>query len=262
MSAKASAASRIVIALFLLGLSAPGGICGPDGFSTTPYRHGEVLRYKVRYGPIRLGTLVISQDPADSLGRRTAVVRMEAQTAPGLPLIQVQWTNRSVVLPSYPSTRDFNYDSQLDGGVHLRCRYEASTREAVITQDSAGIVLPEIRRRLDAPGYDAGGVIMMMRCMSGSGMKAILPTLLVEDFRPTLLDFTREVEQVKVPAFDQPVRAVRFDGKLEWVLPTAAGLTGDIHGWLTPDEAAIPVKATAKIVLGSITLELESFERP
>jgi hypothetical protein len=76
------------------------------------------------------------------------------------------------------------------------------------------------------------------------------------------LDFTPRLETVEVPAFHAPFRAIRFDGRAEWVLPTAAGMTGEFHGWLTQDEAAIPVKATVRIFLGSVTLELESFERP
>ncbi len=43
---------------------------------------------------------------------------------------------------------------------------------------------------------------------------------------------------------------------------SVAGLTGAFEGWLTDDDDAILVEGSAKIFLGSITLELESCERP
>jgi hypothetical protein len=262
MNGSLFAGCRIVIASLFLCLLAPGGARGGEGFSTAPFRDGEVLRYRVRYGPIRLGTLVLSQEAADSMGGTKSIVRMTAEAAPGLPILKARWSNRSLLVPSYPSLREFDYISALEDGTHVHCRYDGVGRQVVIVEERAGAAAREVRRSVDGPVYDAGGVVMMIRCMSGSGRKVDLPTLVVEDFRATALDFTPRLETVEVPAFHAPVRAVRFDGRAEWVLPTAAGMTGEFHGWLTPDEAAIPVKATVRIFLGSVTLELESFERP
>jgi len=39
-------------------------------------------------------------------------------------------------------------------------------------------------------------------------------------------------------------------------------MKGPFRGWFSDDDAAIPLKAKVEIFLGSIVLELESYERP
>jgi hypothetical protein len=251
-----------IVALLLLCMTVTRGLANPDGLSTAPFCGGEVLRYRVRYGPLHLADLVITQDLADSAGGRKAVLRMTGESTSHLPGMKLKWSNRAVLLPAYPCMRDFEYVSALEDQTRLTCRYDADGRQAVIEETSVDAAPQRILRPMDGPVYDAGGIFMMIRAMSGSGRKAGFSTLVVDEFRPTLLEFTPCVEDVEVPAFPGKARGVRVNGKAEWNLPTAAGMTGAFHVWVTEDEAAIPLKATVKIFLGSVTVELMSYERP
>jgi hypothetical protein len=38
-------------------------------------------------------------------------------------------------------------------------------------------------------------------------------------------------------------------------------MSGEFHGWVTDDDAAVILKAEVKILLGSVRIELESYER-
>lgn len=64
----------------------------------------------------------------------------------------------------------------------------------------------------------------------------------------------------KIDAVDYPIRVVELEGKAEF--EGIFGLTGDFTGWFSDDEAAVPIKAKMKVILGSITLELIEWKRP
>ena len=255
--------ARAIPTAMILAVLTTTGASAEGGFSTTPFRGGEVLRYGVRYGPIRLGTLVVTQEEVKGAGGgEKIVVRMCAESAPGLPFLKTKWANRSLLVPSFPSLRDFEYASGEDDATRLHYLYDAARGMVEIERECATGPRTVCRLRHDGPVYDAGGMFMMIRCMSGSGRRTSLPAIVDQEIRPTRFDFTDAVEDVEVPAFATPVKAHRFDAVAEWVLPTACGMSGEFHGWLTADGAAIPLKGTVHIFLGAVTIELESFERP
>lgn len=77
----------------------------------------------------------------------------------------------------------------------------------------------------------------------------------------TDLQFDGEVEEVEVDACDQPVRTRKFTGFAHWSGGTSVGLTGEFTGWLSDDDASVPMRAEMRTLLGSITLELEQWAR-
>ncbi len=77
-----------------------------------------------------------------------------------------------------------------------------------------------------------------------------------------MLDFTGPIENVEIDAFDRPIRTRKYTGFADWKGGTSAGLSGEFTGWVSDDEAAIPLQAEMKVFLGSIRLELERWHRP
>jgi hypothetical protein len=71
-----------------------------QSFAQSPAEHhdplvaGKVLRYKVKWSFIRLGTVTIRQVPADS-GRM--LLQMSVQSTPSLPFIDVHFSNQTYV---------------------------------------------------------------------------------------------------------------------------------------------------------------------
>jgi hypothetical protein len=62
-------------------------------------------------------------------------------------------------------------------------------------------------------------------------------------------------------ALDDPVRTRKYKGFVHGQGGTSAGLSGEFTGWVSDDEAAIPLQAEMKVLLGSIHLELERWTR-
>jgi hypothetical protein len=64
----------------------------------------------------------------------------------------------------------------------------------------------------------------------------------------------------EIDAVEYPIDTIEFDGRAEFV--GIFGLTGGFSGWFSNDEAAIPIVAKMKVILGSVRVELKRWNRP
>jgi hypothetical protein len=88
-----------------------------------------------------------------------------------------------------------------------------------------------------------------------------IPCLVTEQKVNTYIDFTNQQRQtVTLDAVDYPVDVIGFEGTAEFV--GIFGLTGDFEGWFSNDDARIPIVAKMKVIIGSVTLDLVSWNRP
>ncbi|HLF19213.1 MAG TPA: DUF3108 domain-containing protein, partial [Bacteroidota bacterium] len=111
------------------------------------------------------------------------------------------------------------------------------------------------------PCYDAITLFMFARQHAGLDTTVMLPTVNDYEVKPTLIRFTRELEDLAVDALPGSVEARKIDGNALWVGKSFAGMKGPFRGWISNDEAAIPLRAEIEIFLGSVVMELESYER-
>ncbi len=113
----------------------------------------------------------------------------------------------------------------------------------------------------NAPPYVEGpSLFALARCLSHSRKVLSVPTLVNGKVSATDLDFTQSREEVEVDAIDHPVWTQKYTGTAQWT-GGAAGLSGDFTGWVSDDDAAVPIKAEMKVILGSIHVELEQWDR-
>jgi len=75
----------------------------------------------------------------------------------------------------------------------------------------------------------------------------------------TNFNFGVENLSEEIDAIDYPVDVVKLDGKLEF--EGVFGLTGGFEGVFSNDDAGIPIKASLKVMLGSVRVELRQWKR-
>jgi hypothetical protein len=223
-----------------------------------PFIAGEVLRYRVRWSVFRLGTVTIGQVTHDS-GKY--IVEMTVRSSPSLPFIDVDFLNRTILCEQRQSITEEIITSGKTNEKTVY-RYDA-TSHRILMEDS----VEGERVRLDTLNwetecYDALGLLMYCRRFAGSGRSVSLPTL--NDYRIGRTDvvYLNEPEEIEVLAFEGRRRCLKAAGFAHWVGKSFAGMKGPFRGWFTDDESAIPLKAEVEIFLGSIVLELESYQRP
>jgi hypothetical protein len=224
-----------------------------------PVIAGEVMKYKVKWSFIRLGTVTIRQLPADS---GSVLVSMDVQSAPGLPFIDVHFSNRTYVSELSQVMQQETIVTGRDSCDKTVYRFDRKSGYVVMEDSRKGE-----RTRLDSlhwdkECYDALGLLFHSRFNAGSGLSESLPTLNDYKIDETEVSYARATEDIEVDAFDAPRRCHLVSGNARWVGKSFAGMKGPFCGWITDDSEAIPIKAEVKILLGSICLELESYERP
>jgi len=227
-----------------------------------PFMVGEVLRYKVKWTFFRLGTVTIRQLSANSSDPTQFLLEMSVQSNPSLPFIDVNFLHQTHLTTASQCLVRETIISGEDPSERTLYWYDAASQQIFMVDSAGGKLTRRDSLLIKAPCYDALGLLMRSRGLSGSGISLTMPTLNDYEIKPTEITFPNEVEEIEVAALDRPIRARRVEGTAKWVGRSFAGMSGPFRAWVSDDEAAVPLKANVEIFLGSIILELESFERP
>jgi hypothetical protein len=231
-------------------------------YSAAPFQAGEVLTYKVKWGLFRLGTLRICQDPPDSSGGPRRGLTFSGKSAAGLPFIHASFLDHSQLDPGNPTTWVFTSDDGHTPPIHVEYRGDSSADVESYVESVGDSVEDTGRVPHAGPLYDLLGLFMLIRGMSGSEQEVVVSTLTEKQVRNTRLTFTSQVREERLDAFPEPVQVRHFEGLGDWTCKSCSGMSGRFQGWVTDNPAAIPVELSLKIGLGSVTLKLESCERP
>jgi len=234
-----------------------------DGVSPV-FQVGERLQYKVSWGIFRLGTITMrtgrdgsSDDPA------SFKVSMLVESNPDLRFVWI-WEYYESLLDGTAlfSRRFYGRCVNGDDEVEIRGTYDSASRAAVYSQrdmNSGKIIISETLNSV-SPFVEGSSLFFLARCLSHTGGASSIPTCVNGRISSTILDFTLPIEIIKVGAIDHAVRVRKYTGTAEWK-GGAAGVFGDFTGWVSDDEAAVPIKAEMKVILGSIRIELEQWDR-
>ncbi len=86
-----------------------------------------------------------------------------------------------------------------------------------------------------------------------------IPGFVNEKIVYTDINFYNEISGVNIDAVDYDIACVRLDGETNFI--SIFGLTGYFEGWFSDDEAAVPILAKMKVLIGNITLQLTEWKR-
>ncbi len=252
---------RYFLALLLV-LGATSCLLAQPEHTGSVFSPGEILQYKVRWGFVRLGTVVISQGFCDSAVTGARSITMDVHSAKGLPFINVHFVNQSLKSPTSLCVTEETITTGEDSSEQTTYRFNPATNTLYCSSRSAanGAATND---SLITRGcfYDALGLLMLARTFRTANSTIIAPTLNEFAVHETEMTFTNQFEDIEVTACDTPIRSRRIEGFARWVGNSFAGMKGPFTGWISDDEASIPLRAEIKIFLGSIVLELESTNR-
>ena len=229
------------------------------GYSSAPFAEREVLRYSVSWSFFHLGSIEVRQSRIEGETRRR--VQLRAHTASGIPFIDVDMRDISLLLPEDPRCTDFIVRIDHDPKEYRHYRHDpASGALTMLLSEGEG---EAVRKKRNEPRrcFDALGVLMYMRGLAGSGEDLVIPVLMDYELVDTRIIAHREREDVDVDAFDDDVPAYRISVRAGWEEECVGGMDGDYELWCLADGSAIPLRAEIDLALGSISIELESFRR-
>ena len=228
---------------------------------------GEELEYKVSYSFFNIGTIRIKVLGKEQRSGRT-VYKSRA-------LID---SNPSL---SWLVDLHIQFYSEMDGGVYSlfwleddsskteinfkRFQFDYDNKTALL---EVGKKLPTGERRVDStatvaisgPCQDGLSLYYYAREHVHEKTQARVPTLIDNKQVYTYINFMNRAEDAEIDAIDYPVDVVAFDGKADYV--GIFGLTGGFRGWFSNDQAQIPILARMNVILGSIKIQLQKWDRP
>lgn len=225
---------------------------------------GEELRYKVKWQFFRLGTITVrtERNPLDSLYYKVNIL---VESNPDLIFVKIRDNNEGLVNTLTMMSKQFYAVHQNNNErVEIRHEYDEQNRRVFYsnTDLNSGKLLRADTLVNAEPYVEGPGLFFYTRWQSRSKQIVKIPTMASGQMAETMLDFTHGREYIEIDAFNEPIRTRKYKGFAGWQGATSAGFSGEFFGWVSDDEAAIPIRAEMKVLLGSIRLELEQWNRP
>lgn len=220
------------------------------------FQTGEKLTYKVKFGFVKLGTLVM--ETGKSAGGNRINTRMKFWTA------QVPFLDSKDVVDDIIDTsalclmrfeehghdgetkmnRNFTYDP-----VKRTISYSDETVKDRITED--------VR-----PFSDAVALFFNLRAWNGSGGNYFFPLRSRAGEKLVKCYFSTTEKEQECPAFeDKEIQTYVLSGNADMGDSAPLGASGKFTAYLTKDNASIPIRIDMKIAIGSISLILDKVER-
>lgn len=226
---------------------------------------GEELVYEVRWAFIKLGKIRVTILPPSS--PEVAYSAIAYTDSYDLPFVSFQAISTAEMDSTLFSKGASHYENKDGNGFKQIYRFDPLTRtyvtETAILKDAQS---PPIRPptfdtlRLSYDRFhDGTSILYYARAHVRDQLGIRVPTLVRGKAGYTNFYFPAERTTEEIDAVPYPIRVLKFDGLAEF--EGIFGLTGDFTGWFSDDEAAIPIKAKMKVILGSITIELKEWKR-
>ena len=225
---------------------------------------GEELVYQVSYSVFSLGTVKIQVlDTSTKAGVCTYRAKAFIDSYSGVPFVNLHYVFYSEIDqelyshffsgldtkdPNKTAFSDYTFDYE-----NNRVRYEKGIRQSDTKRTKGGDSISTTYQDGLSLFYYARGHIHEMT-------KANVPTFVDEKKVNTFINFMNKKGSTEIDAVKYPIETIEFDGRAEFV--GVFGMTGGFSGWFSNDEAAIPVVARMKVILGSVYIELIQWNRP
>ncbi|MFI5264288.1 MAG: DUF3108 domain-containing protein [Candidatus Kapaibacterium sp.] len=220
------------------------------------FQTGERLTYKVKYGFIKLGTMVI--ETGSYLGNSHIKARMKYWTAE-VPFLDSKDTIDDVIDTTGICLIRFE-EHGYDGKKKISRGFSYDPRMRTLTYFDASIsnrVTSDVR-----PFSDAIALFFNLRTWNGSSANYYFPMRGLASERTVKCCFSRNESMQKCAAFaDEEIPTFRIEGLADMGNSTILGADGSFTAFVTKDAAAIPIRVDMKIAIGSITILLDKVER-
>lgn len=263
---------RFFLLLALLGV----GIQFPNSLTSAPaklnsqdslFQVGEELSYKVSYSIFTLGRIrvrIIGQDQRN--GRPVYKAQAFIDSAPGLPFVDLHVVFESEFDEEVYSYTWVSKDSSKKETSYLSYLFDYDKNWVLAEKSKQKVGAARIVDKVDTvritdKSQDGLSLFYYARKNLHQKAQVNVPTVIGNEFVNTFINYLNQRTSVEIDALeDQPINVIEFNGRADY--SGIFGLTGAFQGWFSNDEARVPIVARMKVILGSIYIELEKWNRP
>jgi Protein of unknown function (DUF3108) len=223
---------------------------------------GEELTYIAKYAFIVLGQVKLKILDKKNINNKivyNTVAYIDSYSS--IPFVDIHQIYKSKVSDKYYSfffqgiVKKEEYDTFTD----YTFDYDSSKIHVKKGKISPRQIWTDSTTTIKEKYQDGLSIFYYARVNSGQKKSEKIQGFVDEKKVSTQINFYNEVSDISIDAIDYPVACVKVDGDLDYI--SIYGLTGHYEGWFTDDEAAVPIIARMKVMIGNITLELKEWKR-
>jgi hypothetical protein len=236
------------------------------GFAAPPgmFLVGEELIYEVSYSFFSLGTVKLQiLDTIAKEGATLYQAKAFMDSYSGVPFVDLHYVFYSEIDPAYYS-RFFSGLNTNDPKNTWYSDYVFDySQNRVLTEKGIRQFSEKSVKGMDTiSSFYQDGLSLLYFARGNVHSKSVTnaPTYVNEKKVNTLINFMNKKTSSEISAVNYPIRTVELDGRAEFV--GVFGLTGGFSGWFSDDDAAVPIVAKMKVIIGSVRLELKRWNRP
>ncbi len=228
---------------------------------------GEELQYKVSYSIFTLGRIRVRISGQDQRnGRPVYKAQAFIDSAPGLPFV-----NLHVIFESEFDEEVYSYtwvskDSSKKETSYLSYFFDYDNNWVLVERSVQKVGAARVVEKVDTiqvtdKSQDGLSLFYFARKNLHQKAQVNVPTVIGNESVNTFINYLNQRTSVEIDALeDQPIDVIEFNGRADY--SGIFGLTGAFQGWFSNDESRVPIVARMKVILGSIYIELEKWNRP
>ena len=219
-------------------------------------KSGESLDYTVRYGFITLGWLKIRMLPGEIRNGKTVYpIHFFVDTNPSFDFLlslhhiyesYIDAETMNAVQTRLYTPGDDDYLARIYYFEYEQSMFQAYNVYADGRYERRQKLLPQMAQ-------DGTSMLYFARGLVSSEMDGSTTVVIDEEFKYGHIAYLNEREEVDTG--DQEINAIKIFARAEF--EGIAGMNGDAWGWFTPDDRVVPVKGEIKIIIGSISVEID-----
>ena len=215
---------------------------------------GEQLTYKVKFGFVKLGTVVIQTGP---IANGMVTAHLHFWTA-AVPFLSAKTTDNETYYADDLSLHTLEeHATNGNDKSFIASTYDRATKTLHYADEKTK---SKVTQNVE-PYDDALGVLLNMRAWSGAaGHKYIFLIHTTTGVKPVTVDFSDQLTDETVPAYSKKVHTRVLHGTMDLGSSAPLGANGSFSAHVTNDAAAVPVRIDMKIAIGSISLVLDNIK--
>jgi hypothetical protein len=261
---------KSLLMLFSMMILNPVASSAPEDEPKSPspvFQAGEVLQYKVKWTIFRLGTVTLRTfRDSTCKGPNDYKVSFYAVSNPDIAIIGVRGYFESTMdAVSLVSKRLWGLEQSGEKFIETRATLNEETGRLTysVVDKNTDETLHEGTLEDVTTACQSASLLAFARSVSHTVGLYRVPSFVDRQMGTTDIIFRGEREDLEIGPLEAPIRTRVLSGQTKWGEGKGvAGFAGDFRGWFSDDDAAVPIRAEAKVIVGSIVVELEKWDRP
>jgi len=229
------------------------------------FSEGEELNYIVYYGFIKLGEvkMKITGRTAEN-GNTIFSSRCAMKSYSGIPFVSLNsvfesdmvFNGKEVYSKKFKAT-----EYKEDALITIEYKFNYDSDYVYVQKINGGKV--EIDEKIhfnkNVKFQDGLSLFYNSRLNSFSTENFLIPVFMNEAETSVSYFFSSKAEDVSISIADDDIKSVKCSGVANFT--GVFGLSGEFAGWFSDDDARVPLKSQMNVLIGNITLELDSYKR-